>query len=493
MAWTLGSLFTAQGAVAANDMTLNQYCPILERTMTNYDEGSQAFQDLQSDVNAHCKRVDGDAGFSKKLSELNITQNRWIDHRRTVQTSGEAAEKAQDAIRDAGNDRNALYHECKMVCAESESNCRGALANARSQADQDFRRIQGLTAGNEASVNQACNSIPTYQSSANDYANTASTACNGYQRTCKDVCARADAAATSSSGNENWMTINRQAGENSANSIPVHVQSVRDLFSSNVNALQTSCNNARNALQQQKAENKQAKDDQKKQDSTNQALGNALQSLGSALGQQTPPPAMPPMGMDMNQGSYQQPEVYGSPSSSSLGTAVKNTDGFNSKVDSSGNPLMLGDPPVDMSNYQKSRLSRMPQQSGGGGGGVGSGGGGGAGKQQAARRGGGRSRFDPDVLKGAQGGNGSAGARGGNGYPDEMEGGAGGNGRGRRGTLADGSNPNTVSLQKFLPGRIQVRRDVANTVGPDGITGPHTDLFKKVRVRYNDTVLDNGF
>lgn len=493
MAWTISALFAAPFAIAA-EMTLNRYCPILERTMKNYDEDSEAFQELQRDVNAHCKRADGDVGYSKTLAELGISQNRWIDRTRQVQTTGEAAESAEDAIRDAGTDRNDLYHQCKMVCAQSESNCRGALANARDQADQDYRRINGLTGGNEASVNQACNSIPSFQSSSNELANRADQACQEYLRPCRDVCARADAAAPVAGRSDNWVQINRQAGEASASSIPGHVRSARDLFTSNVQALQNSCNNARAALQQKAADNKQAKEDQKKQDSTNQALGNALQSLGSALGSQTPPPAIPPIGMDLNQGSYQMPETYGSPSASSMGSAVKNTDGFNSKVNTSGDPLMLGDTPADMSNYQRSKLGRMAQQAGGGGAGLGGGGGGGGAGKQNARRGGGRSRFDPDVLKGAQGGNGSAGTRGGNGYPDEMNGGTGaGRGRGGPGGLAAGANPNMVSLQKFLPGRMQIRRDVANTVGPDGITGPHTDLFKKVRTRYNDVILDNGF
>lgn len=503
-------------AAAGDDITLNRYCPMLQSAMRSYDEDSNEYRSLFSQHKRICDTANGVDGFSKTLRELNETPDPALDRPREVLSAGDLADKARDGIQDAGQDREALYHQCKMVCAQSEENCRGATGNARSVATQEYNRIYGLTGGNEASVNQACNSVSVYRSTVDSEAGKAASRCNDYRQQCQNTCQEADQRARTVTQNacsapggsfrqaENcsmqrmetrWMTANQQAGEASAAAIPRYVDELRQQFNNDAQALQTACQNAKNALQQQKKDDKQAKDDEKKQQNgTQQALGNALQSLGSALANQ--PAVTPPLGIDTSTPpTFVQPQVTDG-GFSGMTSAVKNTNGFNSAVNPSGDPLMLGDDLDGLPGHQPSRLSRMPQQPGGAGAGVGAGGGGSAaGANNRNARRGGRSRFDTDVLKGAQGGAGAAGARGGaNGYPDEAAG-LGGNGRGKGRAAADGAGGNArmVSLQKFLPSRMQIRREVANTVGPDGITGPHTDQFKKIRLRYNDTVLDNGF
>jgi hypothetical protein len=119
----------------------------------------------------------------------------------------------------------------------------------------------------------------------------------------------------------------------------------------------------------------------------------------------------------------------------------------------------------------------------GGGGGIPAGGGNGA--HPAGKPGPGGSNLNASILNGWQGGRGNQGGWGntGGGWGDGKDKAAGGNGKNPYMTVDKNGNP--VDLRQFLPGQnLDATRGIAGISGPDGITGPNSSLWKKIRVRY---------
>ncbi len=102
----------------------------------------------------------------------------------------------------------------------------------------------------------------------------------------------------------------------------------------------------------------------------------------------------------------------------------------------------------------------------------------GGGKPQAGAGGAAGSGASTKVLGGYYGGGGGA----------FMGGGSGSSGSGGGGYQAGGGNPGgspQVDLKQFLPGGKQdPSRNLAGISGPDGITGPNSDIWRKVNTRY---------
>jgi hypothetical protein len=105
----------------------------------------------------------------------------------------------------------------------------------------------------------------------------------------------------------------------------------------------------------------------------------------------------------------------------------------------------------------------------------------------------------PGDTGGSAAGGGKAGAGGG--FNTKIIGGYGGGGRGGGGFFGGGGSggagggaagvsagaSSTVDLTKFLPGGAKdPKRGMAGIIGPDGMTGPNSDLWKKIRVRYSE-------
>lgn len=108
-----------------------------------------------------------------------------------------------------------------------------------------------------------------------------------------------------------------------------------------------------------------------------------------------------------------------------------------------------------------------------------SGGTGGRGGGQAGAAGGG-SGLNAKII----GGYGFGGAAGGGyqGGGGSQQGGGGYN----NGNPAAGQNGQRVDLRQFLPGgRMDPSRGLAGISGPDGITGPNSDIWKKINTRYS--------
>lgn len=144
-------------------------------------------------------------------------------------------------------------------------------------------------------------------------------------------------------------------------------------------------------------------------------------------------------------------------------------DAFGNGLDMTGGTELEPGTPAEAGENQLAKGNL-----GGGGGGLG-GGGTGGGAAGGSGRGGG-SGTNADILKGSYGGRGGGGSGGSYGYGSRDDG--SGYGAGAAG------NPN-VDLNKFLPGgKMDPSRGLAGVSGPDGITGPNSDIWKKIRTRY---------
>lgn len=115
-----------------------------------------------------------------------------------------------------------------------------------------------------------------------------------------------------------------------------------------------------------------------------------------------------------------------------------------------------------------------------GGSGGGHGGGGSGGNPKAASRGGSQSGngLNTKILSGFVNATGAGGYR--------PSGGGYGSAPTYSGGVANPSNA-AVDLKKFLPGgQMDPARGIAGISGPDGITGPNTNLWEKVNIRYQE-------
>lgn len=136
------------------------------------------------------------------------------------------------------------------------------------------------------------------------------------------------------------------------------------------------------------------------------------------------------------------------------------------------------DPYSDVTLGERKAPNYKDQNVRGGGGsggipssGTGSGGGGGGGYAG----GGGE---DANILRGYHGGRGAGGSAVGS-SRERGERAVAGGGTGRAGQA-------NMDLKKFLPGgQMDPRRGLAGITGPDGITGPNTDIWRKVKTRYH--------
>jgi hypothetical protein len=147
----------------------------------------------------------------------------------------------------------------------------------------------------------------------------------------------------------------------------------------------------------------------------------------------------------------------------------------NAGIPNGMNAYMDGDP-TNMNNARKGYSKVDGASSGGSLGGGPSGGNSGGGGGDSGNGGSGsrsRDRSIPGFYGG--GGGGATGGRGGSGNSSDTT-----------STKYIGSgnlSPNSIDLKQFLPGQ-KPTQSIYGSTGPDGITGPHTSIWQKVRVRY---------
>jgi len=148
------------------------------------------------------------------------------------------------------------------------------------------------------------------------------------------------------------------------------------------------------------------------------------------------------------------------------GLGDSGSEGFNDSSASKGNGVAMGGGPTG----------------GGGGGGFGSGGGGGAparGQQQGAQRG--NTGFNTNINSGFNSGSGSGGSRSSSGGWVE---GSNSRGNGFGGAALPQDNKKLVDLKKYMPGGSLDPSRVLASMDKDGLTGPNTNIWNKVNLRY---------
>lgn len=184
-----------------------------------------------------------------------------------------------------------------------------------------------------------------------------------------------------------------------------------------------------------------------------------------------------------------------------LTSAFNNTNSGTSSSDGSSTSGNFGGPGGDFGEPGGGELSNFNpagSQAGGGppgfkgqpnrGGGLDVSGGGGrnaAAKPGATSGNANQDGLNTKILSGyGVGGSGSPGYRGGS--PSSATQSPSGNAYGgNRGFVAGVKNVQNVDLRKFLPGgQLDPARGIAGVAGPDGITGPNTNIWQKVNSRY---------
>lgn len=168
-------------------------------------------------------------------------------------------------------------------------------------------------------------------------------------------------------------------------------------------------------------------------------------------------------------GGYDPGSIAALNSGTQSGTTNLDSDGFMGDVGFTGNPNLKSDP-TRAEDVGGSKGGR-PLGEGGGGGGGGPGDGGGSG---------GASSLNVAVNAGFRGGGGG----GGGAWSSGGSGAGSGTGGVPSSAQVRGANPD---LRQFLPGGKfdpKQRRGLAGLSGPDGITGPHSDIWKKIQNRY---------
>lgn len=494
------TVLTSQQVFA--ETSYRRYCDILLNQRNNFDVGSEEYNSLATDHKSLCTgaAVDGFQGDDQWAKPYTGPQNQFIgaapDH---LEKPTETQQVLSTKMEQADSNLAQIYKNCRTFAVRVESECMSALGASKAQYSGEYQRLMGLMGqGTKTAVAQACNSVSGFSSTASSALSSGVQSCDQFRVQCEAACNSAETATLSQNGfaklNE-WMKLDFSDGWKACNNIKALVIKAKDDSLRSAQNLSNECATAQNALQadqDKQASKDEEKEDDKETNKRNQALGNALQSLGSLLTDQGD--VAPNMGFPMPPSPVPTLPNYEPSGSVNYPNATKDMNSSaSSPVGSGGGGLTLGDEGLGgPTGYQKSQMGQNPQNGGGGGAGVGSQGGGNAaaGKTPPRR---GRSGFDTDIYKGAFSGTSGGGkGTGGDGYPKE------GNAKGQRagppGRFANGQTmtASQVQLHRFLP-TWHVRRHVANSVGPDGITGPHSDQFKKIRIRYEAVPLNYEF
>lgn len=488
----LASLASVQSAQAA-EYNYSRYCDTLRYSAKNYSPDSEGYKSLMNENQQLCTEPASNTAYWTQDYEgpVNPFLKRAPEVAATDLSVGEIEKQAKQNVGNA----EAAFANCHDVASKAAVSCDSSLASAQKTYMSDYNRIASLANGNSASVNQACGSISSFENTARSNLSSSVDSCQQLRSNCRLACENADSAYREMRGQVQLSDTAkrfRNDGMTSCGNIERQVSTAQNEVAAKATDLNNACQDGKKRLQAEKEDNQKKNEEEKKQAKAdaqrNNQLGQALASLGNAFANQAP--SNIPYGA-VDSSSYSMPTNY-SGSGSGLGNISNgNSSGSTAVTTPGGDMLMDGLTDGPDKGYQKSRMGQNPQRGGGGGGGVSAGGGGGGAAAAAKRRGGsGRSsKLDTDIFRGQQSGatNGSQ-ARSGGGYP-EAKIGSGGRVAGNNGRLS----PQMVNLQRFLP-TWAGRRDLASSQasGPDGITGPHSDNFKKVRAHYDRTILDIG-
>lgn len=465
---------------AAWGRTYAEACDALKVALKYHDPQGSNYESISNYQAAKCNTVNWQPGTatSEFPEDINYFLSLTPDK---VDEPGRAKENAQAELAQA-QDIAQRFDACKRQSVKAQTDCQASISQFGQVYSNDYSTLSGrlASASNQSSVENACSAISGFEGRVTSAVNQGLQACESYKSQCPSFCEPIIQEYNRMNGpfdetTKGWIDTNIRVAGDACNRIGDVMTNAQTSAQNTVNNLRNQCQAARRSLN----EEKQAKS----QDSDNNQMlrqaGQALQALGQAMQQPQTTPMYPypqtPIAPELATGySTSQGELNPGVSKGANykgGTPTPNDAG-----------LLMNDESGAAGPYEKSRKSAMTAPASAGGAGPQASTRGAPDAQKNRRAAGGRAAIDSDILKGYYGGAGGPGGfRVGGGYPGAPVAGPGT--AGGRPLPKVGAPGGAVDLSRFAPKWI-VRRDVATATGPDGITGPHTDLFKKVRNRY---------
>lgn len=475
------------GGDMTGNMTLGTYCKVLETTRTQYVNNKEVAANLLADYKRNCSTLNWPENANSRYDgEINPYIGTDPDVVRTPEQINSLIENA-----DNGMDVASRFGGARNAATNLVSECMAQSGKAMASSEGVYRRTMALMTGDQFA--QGCQQIPSYEQAANASLQTSQNLCGSYQRNCKELMDAADEVyrrVQATLPMTDLMTTDRAVGYNSCNVIGERVSELQRKVAQAKADLTNSCANARAQAQQAK-NNTAVAEESTARDRNRQDLYRQAAKVLPVLSQLLSAPENAALPVDLGNGQYQPSQLPPSQTTGNSGyEAVGKGIGAQDSAPSpaGGDSLILGeDPAFENSTYQKTQMGQSLPGPGGGGAGspaVGNGRAGNSGEAGSGKKNAGRGQgFATGVYNGHYGIGGMA-ARGSGGYAEAPPARRLLGGQGRDPRLRTRSVPSLgVDLRRFLPQWHGTRR-AASMTGPDGITGPHSNLFQKVRIRY---------
>lgn len=479
LASVLSVLVSSVGHAQSTRYTLGSYCELV-LNLSHMNHEPVAAKSLNDDWEKNCTKLDWEKNAN---SEYNGPINPLINSNpaklRTNADMNENIETAQSIA-----DVEGRFDTVRAVVNQMLSECRARAARAMAPSQGDMDSILAGLASESAGakVESLCSRIPGYQTRGNQGQQEAAQTCQQFNGQCSSLLSDAEERLREMRGTVKETATMTQARGVIANSCQIMGSvgnEMQELVTGNTAKLNQSCSAAR-----ARVPNTVAKEDPKKDEtktSENNLSNPSLQDSSGLMGLNSQSQLgmgnsseMPVFngGVDAS-GATQMGALKGDGDRSSAGL---NTSALILNADSLGEQATPyerkkhGQP-----NMNSANSGQGPQASS-------------ARASQADRKAGrtARGNFGTNVYSGIQASMGASGSRRGDGFPYEAQVGHSGS----RMHSGHSQSHGTVDLRKFLPNAGDRRPSAAT--GPDGITGPHTNLFAKVHFRYKIVPLNVG-
>lgn len=457
----------------ASAYTYSHACTAIEMHRGRFSEESQAYREIDRLLSDRCRNYDwnragaADAVFPGSPGSVDEVL------RRTPPANADTASRTPEVSTQEANAAQ-MYEECKMRAVRQQGDCMIEIQNVAQRNIDAYRVLSSRLAlsADGPSLENACLGISSYESSAQSAIQIAIGACQNHRQECLSSCAQADRAFRQeidiSPSIQKWITVDKQVAASSCSVIDQYISEARSQPSAQARDLSSQCAAARQRLNE---------DEQAMDKNLMKQVGQALQMLSQDLAKpQMPLPTEGPLqrsyGMsseniqplessfvNIGKGPSQSPNSIPENSVLPSGRAApadykasgrKLMKAPNGTASSLGNFRSKG-PVVQSDSRKNQRVGSM------------------------------------EILNGYYGDpSGYSRRPSGAGLFDSSDQSSGRNSRLVGNLPHKGSS---TDLTQFMPVGGRLRRIPLST-GPDGITGPHTDLFKKVRIRYESTFVN---
>ncbi|MBX3018786.1 MAG: hypothetical protein KF767_12920 [Bdellovibrionaceae bacterium] len=484
-------------AGAQAQYTLGAYCRMLEQMQTRYSGNATARESLAADHTRYCADLDwnsnADTHFSGTVNPYLSNNPDNVAGAGEIRAFVERSETASSIIE--------KYRAARESATQLMTECHARSARSFEAPRAEAADVMALLTGeaNATRVNSGCGRIGGFESGAEMAQSNARRQCEDLQAQCRSMVNAVDESFRELRGTGTTtpeMNVARSVAYNACN-VMVDSALNQGLNISRTRAdLDRACNDARRRLAEAPATpTPEAPKTAEKPATTGQGgdfWSTAAQMLPQALSilnAANEPATDLATGETLPTTVAQQPALYSSDPGSLSPGAVKGDGLDNGSLSRSAtDPIMMGEEEPLTAPGRRSVSGSMPQQASGVTGTPSASGLANAAGADARRRAGNArgSRFDTDVYAGALAGAGpSRTGFAAGGYPEA------GKLRGRaRPAAARGMSVAEVNarfqegLRKFLPTAAGRRPTALTPTGPDGITGPHSNLFWKVSKRY---------